>query len=187
MAEEEKKKEEGEEGTPEAAAPKKSKKTLLIVIGGVLFLVLAVGAPAAYFMLKEKKAPEVAEADPHAIGQEPAVPEGADEGEDELTEEEESIGAIFPLESFIVNLSGGRYVRLQAQLEFQGREVPKRFYTKLVPLRDALITLLSKQTQEDLSTDKGREGLKQDIKDITNELLRREEVKRVYFTQFVVQ
>ena len=189
MAEDKKGKDEGtEDEAPAEAAPKAGKKKLLLIIGGVTFLLFAIGAPTAYFLLKSGEKPEVDSADPNSAEHGPQpVAEGADEEEDELDENEESIGAIFPLETFVVNLAGGRYVRLQVQLEFVEREIPKRFYTKLVPLRDALIATLSKRTQEELGTDKGRENLREDIKDLTNELMRREDVKRVYFTQFVVQ
>src|SRR5262245_45681844 len=120
MAEEKKKQDEGEEeGAPAEAAPPKSKKKLLIIIGGVVALLLVIGVPTTYLLLKGKEKPEVESADPNAAEHGPAtVAEGADDEEDELDENEEPIGAIFPLETFVVNLSGGRYIRLQAQLEF---------------------------------------------------------------------
>ena len=189
MAEKEKDKEDAKEGeAPAAEAPKKSNKKMLLIVGGVIFLVLAIGAPVAFFTLKggteEKKTEEVG-ADAAQEGG-PAALEGQNEEEDVLDEGEEALGAIFPLDTFTVNLSGGRYIRAQIQLEFRDREVPKRLYGKLVPLRDSIIAVLSTRTAEDLSNEKGRAALKGEIKDLVNELMHKEEVKRVYFTQFLV-
>lgn len=175
------------EGKAEEAAPKKGGKKVLFIVGGVLVLILAIGIPVYFFAFKgeakheEELAPDAAEAGANAL-----VAEGSGE-EDALEEGEEALGAIYPLEAFVVNLEGGRYIRIQAQLEFTGRDVPKRFYTRLVPVRDGIITLLSKKKQDDVLSDKGKENLKKDIKDLVNEVLRKEEVKQVYFTQFVVQ
>ena len=61
-------------------------------------------------------------------------PEGAD-SEEPLEEGEEALGALYPLETFVVNLKGGRYITtFVAQLEFATRDVPKRFYGRIVPM-----------------------------------------------------
>lgn len=178
--------EENEEttGTPEAA-PAKSRKKLLLIIAGVVLLLVAIGVPVTIMSLKKSATP-AEELDPDAAGGDAAAPEGADD-EDELDEGEEALGALFPLETFVVNLKGGSLIRCQVQLEFTGRDVPRRFYSKLVPTRDALIALLAKRTQEDALSEEGRTALKGDMKEAVNELLKKEEVRNVYFTQFVVQ
>ena len=73
------------------------------------------------------------------------------------------------------------------QLEFVEREIPKRFYSKLVPLRDGIIGILTARSADDALGDRGRDTIKVDVKDFVNGLLAKEEVKRVYITQFVVQ
>jgi flagellar FliL protein len=185
---EEKKKEQAEAEAKPAAAPAASgnKKTIFIAVG-VAVLILAIGAPVTYFALKPKEqTSESLTADAAAEGENALVQEGVHD-EDELLEGEESLGAFFPFETFVVNLAGGRYIRLQVQIEFTSRDVPKRFYPRLVPIRDTMINLLAGRTQDDLLNEKGRESLKKDIRDIINETLRSEDVRRVYFTQFVVQ
>ena len=186
---------EKQSGESEAAAPaeggaasaKPKKQTLLIIIGVVVAL-LVVGGAAAFFMLSGKKEPEVNSLDPNAAGGgEPVlIPEGGDDFA-ELTEGEEPLGAILPLDSFVVNLAGGRFIRCQVQLEFVSREVPRKLYPRIVAVRDALISLLASKTQDDLLTPRGRDTLRDEIRDAVNEILRKEEVKRVYFTQFVIQ
>ncbi len=188
MAEDKNKEGEEDETAAPAAEAKAGGSKLLLIVGAVVALLIAAGVPTAYFLLKApaKQGTEELGADA-AHGEEGALqPEGADD-EDEADEGEEPLGAIFPLDSLTVNLSGGRFVRCQIQFEFAERDVPKRFYTRLVPLRDALITLLTKRTADDLLSEKGKDTLRSDIKDIANELLRKEDVRKVYLTQFVVQ
>ncbi len=184
MAEE--KKEEGAEGA-EAAPPAKSKKKLFIIIGAVVLLLLAIGIPLL-FMGKKVEAPVNPELDANAAlhGHEDSKQIGFDD-EDELMEGEEPLGAIYPLETFIVNLEGGRFIRLQVQLEFAERAISSRFYVRIVPIRDRLIGLLSSKTQESLGEAKDKEALKTEIKDLVNDVLKKEEVKRVYFSQFIIQ
>ncbi len=178
-------KSEGEgEASAAVAAPKKGK--MMLAIGGVVALLVVIGAPVAFFALK-KDTKETEELAADAIGTEAGgVPEGAHDS-DEAGEDEEALGAIYPLETFVVNLAGGKFVRAQVQLEFSGRDVPTRFYTRVVPVRDGIIALLTKRTKEDIESAKGKETLKVDIRDTVNDILKREEVRSVYFTQFLIQ
>ena len=188
MAEKEDGKKKGEE-TPAEETPAKSKKKLFIIVGAVVGLLLLIGVPLAIFTLKAKPATEETEelaADAATHGEHGSVPEGHDE-EEELLEGEEPLGAFFPLDTFVVNLKGGRYLRMQAQLEFAEREIPQRFFSRTVLVRDAMINLLSNKAADELQEAKDKDALKNDIKDIVNEILKKEEVKKVYFTQFVVQ
>ena len=183
MAEEQTEKK--EEGATEAPAPNSgSKKKLLIIIGAVVALLIAIGVPAVFMLKKSDSGTELLGADAaHEAG---VVPEGHDD-EDVLEEGEEALGAIFPLETFVVNLQGGRFLRCQLQFEFETRDVPKRFFTKLVPVRDAVISILTKRDAEDVISEKGKNTLKSEVRETVNEILRKEEIKSVYFTQFVVQ
>ncbi len=182
MAEEEKEK--GEENGAQAAAPASSKKKTMLIVGGVVAFLLVIGIPVSIMMLKGKKSTEELGAD--AAQEQGLVPEGS-EDEDALDEGEAAIGAMFPLETFVVNLQGGRFVRCQVQLEFESRDIPKRFYVRLVPVRDAIISLLTKRDAADLIGEKGKTALKDDIRETVNEILHKEDIKGVYFTQFVVQ
>lgn len=167
-------------------APKKSKTMLFVIIGVVA--VLLIGGGVAFAMMKKSDKKDVAKED---LGADAALEDGLTSEhageEDEAEEGEEALGAIFPLEAFVVNLEGGRYIRTQLQLEFASRDVPKRFFGKIVPIRDSIITALTKKSADDVLSDKGKENIKKEVVDIVNEMLRKEEVKRVYFTQYVVQ
>jgi flagellar basal body-associated protein FliL len=182
MAEEEKQ-ENPEVATP--AAPSKRKRAL-IAAGGVLGLLVLVGAPASYFLLKEEKPKEVTEVAPEMAPEPEYKPEGFDDTE-ELEEGEEPLGAIVPFETFLVNLSGGKYIRAQIQVEFETLDVPRRFYTRQVPIRDSIISLLTQQTADGLTAQNGKDKLRTEIRSLINAAVRKEEVRRVYFTQFVIQ
>ena len=180
------KKEEKKDAEAAVPPPAKSKK-MIFVIGGIFLLLILIGVPVAIFATKQKSADEAAQLAANAAAQNEApVPESAHD-EDELQEGEEPLGAIFPLDTFVVNLAGAKYIRAQIQLEFNDRDVPKRFYSRMVPIRDSIITLLTSKTAEDLGSEKGKETLRTELKDIVNEMLRKEEVKKIYFTQFVIQ
>jgi len=192
MAEEDKKgaREEEEEAAVEST-PKKSLSTrakVLIIAGGALALILAIGTPILILSLRDQP-----EQDQEYLGAQAAVEAEYQklqmEGylDEDLSDGEELIGAIFPLETFVINLQGGGYLRTQIQLEFHRRDIPHRFYSRLVPMRDGLITLLASRTREEVSTEEGRDQLKRDVKEVVNRMLRRAEVKEVYFTQFVIQ
>lgn len=161
------------------------RKTHLIVGGAIFALVIGIGAPVGYFLLRPP--PEkVEDVKIEQLEEEQPVLEGSEDPL-ELEEGEEPLGAIVPFETFLVNLSGGKYIRLQAQVEFETPDVPKKFYSRMVPIRDAIITMLTQQSAADLEDGKGKEKLKKSIRDIINDRLRREDVRRVYFTQFVIQ
>jgi flagellar protein FliL len=174
-----------EEATATPEAPKGNNKTMLL-IGGAVVLLLAVAIPLVLFLTKgEAKHTEELAADA-ADESDIMVPEGRDD-EEELAEGEEPLGAIFPLEPFLVNVSNGGYIRCQIHVEFEERDIPKKFLARIPPVRDGIIKLLGSKSKDALLSEQGREALKGDIRDLTNLVLRKELVKRVYFTQYVVQ
>lgn len=180
---EEEKKEAPEVETP--PVPHRGKRVVIAAVG-VVGLLIIVGVPAGYFLLK-KEPPEVQEVTPEMSAEPQLKPEGFDDAEEELEEGEEPLGAIVPFDTFLVNLSGGKYIRTQIQVEFETLDVPRRFYTRAVPIRDNIISLLTQMSAENLESTKGKDKLRAEIRAVINAALRKEEVKRVYFTQFVIQ
>ena len=98
----------------------------------------------------------------------------------------DQISIVYPLKSFIVNLMGksrlgNRYLKVIMQLEISFEE-DKAAINKLKPqLRDSILLLLSNQTME------GKLELKQALLSRVNDVLGKEVVKQIYFTEFVVQ
>ena len=177
------------EHTPEGKAPSSKKKVLLSA--GVALVTLGVGAPVGYFLLKPAQAPvEQQQAEEVVTQPEAETTEKKEEGEHEelaLLEGEEALGAIVPFDTFLVNLSGGKYLRLQLQAEMETPDIPKRLYSRIVPIRDGIITMLTEKTAADIEGSQGKEDLKKAIKVLINEQLKRQDVRRIYFTQFVIQ
>lgn len=182
MAEEEKQ----EQAETQAPVKQGRFKRSYVIGAGALMLVLMIGVPAAVFLLKEKPS-EVKEITPELGPEASLKPEGHDDGDIALEEGEEALGAIVPFDTFLVNLSGGRYIRVQIQVEFETLDIPRRFYTRAVPIRDSIISLLTQMTADNLESMKGKDKLRTEIRSVINTALRKEEVRRVYFTQFVIQ
>lgn len=193
MAEEKKKEEAGEEGAETAAParPNSNRKKLMIVIGAVAGSMLLIGTPIYFLAARGSDKPDVGALSvtaPDGLPQpEQPVIEGQDD-EDELDDGEEALGTIFPMEGLVVNLgSKGSYLRCQVQFEFEGLDVPHRFYAKLVPIRENVIRILSSRRPEEVLSWAGKEALKDEIRAMVNDMLRKKMVRKVYFTQFVVQ
>jgi len=185
MAEEEKK----EEGTEEEKENKEKgggggSNLILIIIVVLLVLVLAVGGVIAYLMLssgEEEQNPEV-EQKQEKVEEEKKKPR---KKVDDLT-----VGPMYPLDKFTVNLlsqNGSRYIVAKIDLEQENEEMTVELDTKVSLIRDIIISILSSKTVEEISTPKGKEKLKEQIVDQINKYLEDGEVKRVYFTNFVIQ
>jgi len=187
MASEAEKPKEIEHQSRESTSPKKK----MFLMAGVALTVVSIGAPLGYFLIRPSEAPkEVEDAVPEVIDAAKEEHSEAEPSEDEalsLLDGEEALGAIVPFDTFLVNLSGGKYLRLQLQAEMETPDVPRRLYGRIVPIRDGIITMLTQKTSADLESSNGKDELKKGIKEFMNEQLRRQEVKRIYFTQFVIQ
>jgi len=93
-------------------------------------------------------------------------------------------------QNFLVNLSDKdilRYLKMTLGVEISDQRVAEEIKNKTVEIRDAIITLVSAQTSEDLSTTEGKEKLKLLIADSINSFLTSGKVTKVYFVDFVMQ
>lgn len=114
------------------------------------------------------------------------------EGKTEKKEEheEEKVGEKVPLEEFLVNLAGGegRYLKATIALGLKEGVAGEHFVEEeLAPIRDAVISVLSNQNAEEISTEKGRAKLKKELKERINKAIHKEEVVKVYFLSFATQ
>ncbi|MDI3542773.1 MAG: flagellar protein FliL [Candidatus Atribacteria bacterium] len=93
-------------------------------------------------------------------------------------------------QNFLVNLNDKdvlRYLKLTLGVEVPDQRVVDEIKNKIVEIRDAIITVLSAQSSEDLSTTEGKEKLKTLIADNINKFLTSGKVTAVYFVDFVMQ
>lgn len=117
---------------------------------------------------------------------------GGHKGEAEAKTESESTGApsIFSMEPFIVNIYDGqdlRYLRVRVELEVASEEVKVETEARKAQLRDAILVLLTTKTMLDIRDQQGKNQLRQEIFTVSNNILPPGKLKKVYFTDFVVQ
>lgn len=157
-----KKKPEKPEAVEGEAPPAKSKKKLIVIIAAVL--VLTLGVVGAKGMLGGKKA-------------KPGVKQVLKEGSQ------------LPLDEFMVNLSGSgdHYLRTTITLGIAKGVEASTTTTQTAQIRDAILNVLTNETVQDISTDKGREALKKLLVAGCNAEIHKDEVVNVYFTEFAYQ
>lgn len=110
--------------------------------------------------------------------------------EHEKKQEKEFMGKIVPLETFIINLAGSkgrRVAKVNMELEVNGEGVTTEIDQRKAQVRDIIITLLSGQAYEQVSSKEGKDKLKEQIKDTVNAFLTKGKIKDVYFTEFIYQ
>ncbi|MBI5178362.1 MAG: flagellar basal body-associated FliL family protein [Nitrospinae bacterium] len=171
----------------EAPKPKKaaSKVAMLAMIGGLVLVLVGVGGYFAYSMLGGKKK-ETKEA--KTEGGEKGEP--AAEGEGGGEENGAKLGVFVSLEPFIVNLAseeGKRYLKVAIQLELGKAESAQEVTNRMPQIKDAVITVLSSKSSEELLTIEGKFKLKEQILTRINNLLTSGVVKNVFFVEFVIQ
>jgi len=111
-------------------------------------------------------------------------------GEEASEAEAESIGPMISLDTFIVNLAdkdGQRYLRVTMDLELSGEELNAEVEQRLAQIRDNILMVIPSKTFEELNSPGGKIALRNEIMTKTNELLKKEGVKNLYFTEFVIQ
>ena len=163
MAEE---KENVKDDEKEEVPTKKSKLKLIII--AIVVLLIGVGGIFGYTKFnkgKEKKA-EISQADKASI--------------------------VLPLNSFVVNLMdkqgvGKRYLKVTMGLEINKEEDKLLIENHNAQLRDTVLLLLSSQSLKEINTMEGKLELKQNLLARMSQILGNGIVRRIYFTEFVVQ
>jgi flagellar protein FliL len=97
----------------------------------------------------------------------------------------------FPLDTFYANLADKdetRYLKITISLELSnqlGEEPSKKYLPKI---RDCILSILSSKSVDDVSSIKGKEFLKNQLKTQLNTFIKEDTtVKDVYFTEFIIQ
>ncbi len=99
-------------------------------------------------------------------------------------------GALRPLDPFIANLSdaeGGRYLKTTLQVEFVAATAPADFDARAPQIRDSILTLLTSKSFEDVRSPEGKQTLREDVIARLNQIMQRDAVRAIYFTEFIVQ
>lgn len=154
-----------------AEAPKKKSKLMLIV---VLFNMLAVGGMGAYLAFFQPPAAAAAPAAPAAAPPPPAT----------------SYGPLVEMTPLVANLNDeriGRYIRVTLHLEVADEETKTKVEEALIPIRNRLVIYFSELTTEQANSSGARERIRGELVEAINEVLGAPLVRRVFYTDFVVQ
>ena len=119
-----------------------------------------------------------------------AAPAATEEAAEEAHAEDEEPPSFSELQGIVVNpagTDGQRYLLVNAGFEMKDPATVEELGTREIVVRDAIVGILSRQTVPELSDVRRRDALKAEILAAVNETLREGEVKRFYFTQYVLQ
>jgi flagellar FliL protein len=169
--EEEEEKAPEEEGDSENGEKKKGKGLKLAIIG---VLVIAVLGGGGYF----------------ALGMLSSDEEGGGKANSAKDEKSTEPLPLYRMKTFIANLAGGRgrrYLKVTMAMELSSQETENEMKQKLPQLRDEVLTILSSKAFEDIKDADGKVKLRKEIAEKANRVIRTGKVRKVYFTEFVVQ
>ena len=150
-------------------APASGRRFLLLVLGLVALALLGGGGLAfTQYGLLAQAAPGGAEAD----------------------DARPAYGAFTELKGLIANpagTGGTRYLAVSIGFETDGPEVIAELERKEIVVRDAVLSRLSQRTASELSAIDRREALKEELRATVNDVLQEGAIRRLYFTQYVLQ
>lgn len=153
-----------------------NKKTIIIIaVVAILFLTI-IGA--GFFMMWNKMSSVVAKT------------QNTTAQDTETKKDDSDIGAVYSLDSFIVNLSGDggkRYLRVTMDMEMDNEKLSDEMAKRLPQIRNAILMILPEKKYEDISDKKGKTALGKEIINSVNGLLKTGTIKNIYFTEFVIQ
>lgn len=153
---------------------KKSKRSPLVLVIVIINL-LAVGGMGAYMVFFQ--GPSQAQA---AAPEEAAAPAAAS------TE----YGPLVELTPLVANLNDehiGHYIRVSMHLEVADEETKLEVEEALIPIRNRLVIYFSELTTEQTNASGARERIRGELVEAVNEVLGAPKVRRVFYTDFVVQ
>jgi len=154
-----------------------SNKILILLIGVIMVMMLGMGG--GLLLMWNKLSTINIQADANASGQ---------PGQE--ANPEEPLGAIYALETFIVNLAdkgGNRYLRVTMDLELGIPDLETEIVKRLPQVRDSVLMILPSKRFEDISSVEGKIALRNEILETLNGFLVQGEITNIYFKEFVVQ
>lgn len=160
----------------EAAEPEEgggSKKKLIIIIAAVLVLLIGAGVGAFLFLggdKEEKISPE----------EEQAL----------LEKQAKEVGPMVNIDTFIVNIADdqeSRYLKAAITLEVDTPEATMEVNSRMPQIKDAILLLIGNKSFGELNDLQGKIQLRAELINKVNSILLKGKVKRIYFTDFVVQ
>ncbi|MEO5377720.1 MAG: flagellar basal body-associated FliL family protein [Magnetococcus sp. DMHC-6] len=100
------------------------------------------------------------------------------------------VGDMFKFDSFVVNLNepkGNRYLKTTIQLEMDSPALKAELERRQAQIQDIILALLTSKNSKELQALEGKFRLREELLSRINALLVNGAVKRIYFTEFVIQ
>ena len=149
-----------------------SKKKLIIIIVAVVVLLAGIGVGVFLFMggEDEKISPEQEQA--------------------ELEKQAKQVGPMVSIDAFIVNIidvEQSRYLKAAITMEVNTPETAMEINERMPQIKDAILLLVGNKTFGELQDLQGKIQLRAELINRINSILMNGKVKRIYFTDFVVQ
>ena len=149
-----------------------SKKKLIIIIAAVVVLLIGAGVGAFLFMggEEEKISPEEEQA--------------------ALEIQAKQVGPMVSLDAFIVNIMDddeSRYLKAAITVELNTPEAAMEITERMPQVKDAVLLLVGNKTFGELQDMQGKIQLRAELINRINGILLKGKIKRIYFTDFVVQ
>jgi flagellar FliL protein len=91
---------------------------------------------------------------------------------------------------FIVNIYDGqelRYLKLKVEVELTDEKAKTELTDRQAQIRDAILTILTTKTLQDVQYLQGKNQLKQEILAAMTKIVTPAKIRQVFFTDFVVQ
>jgi flagellar FliL protein len=154
-----------------------SNKILIIFIG--ILMVFMLGMGGGLFLMWSKLS---------AINVQGNANAGVQPGQAAAVEP--SLGPIYSLETFIVNLAdkgGNRYLRVTIDLELGNPQLEGELNKRLPQIRDSILMILPSKRFDDISSVEGKIALRDEILATLNGFLTQGKISNMYFKEFVVQ
>jgi flagellar FliL protein len=116
-------------------------------------------------------------------------PGGGKEASEQHGKKAEEVGEKLELEEFLLNLAGSNshYLRATFAVGLKKGVSGKKMEEEVAPIRDAMLSVLTTKTLEDISTQAGKEKLRAEMVKKINEELGEEKVVKIYFINFAAQ
>ena len=146
---------------------------MIIIIAVVLVLLIGGGVGAFLFLSggeKDKISPEQEQA--------------------ELEKQAKQVGPMVNIETFIVNIlddEESRYLKAAITLEVDSEAASMELTERMPQVKDAILLLVGNKTFAELNDLQGKIQLRAELLNKINGILVKGKVKRIYFTDFVVQ
>lgn len=153
---------------------KKKSKTKIFLIGIPLLILLIGGGGMAAYFLGAFSSEKLSETD---LSQ-------------KNTPMIEPLGPLLKMEDFVVNImhkDSTRFLKMGITLEAKDKESGERIKNRMPQITDAVLLLVGNKNFDQIKDLQGKLQLKADLLSHINSLIGVEEVKDIFFTDFVVQ